>query len=158
MKKEIGILGLGSMGTAIALNLKKKYKMNPLTVTFSPHEYTEPGMKNFHNWPLYVDVHNFLYTPRGGLHRKLTELAFKNLLHPFQPFISGQRHFASHMALAFGVPLIFMGESQSEAGASKEKDEIMMPYDFWTNDNLNNILISGIEIEELKKKLWYLSK
>lgn len=29
--------------------LKKKYKMNPLTVTFSPHEYTEPGMKNFHN-------------------------------------------------------------------------------------------------------------
>ncbi len=27
MKKEIGILGLGSMGTAIALNLKKKYKI-----------------------------------------------------------------------------------------------------------------------------------
>ena len=27
MKKEIGILGLGSMGTAITLNLKKKYKV-----------------------------------------------------------------------------------------------------------------------------------
>ena len=27
MKKEIGILGLGSMGSAIALNLKKKYKI-----------------------------------------------------------------------------------------------------------------------------------
>ena len=27
MKKEIGILGLGSMGTSIALNLKKKYKV-----------------------------------------------------------------------------------------------------------------------------------
>ena len=27
MKKEIGILGLGSMGAAIALNLKKKYKI-----------------------------------------------------------------------------------------------------------------------------------
>ena len=27
MKKEIGVLGLGSMGTAIALNLKKKYKV-----------------------------------------------------------------------------------------------------------------------------------
>jgi len=26
MKKEIGILGLGSMGTAIALNLKKNIK------------------------------------------------------------------------------------------------------------------------------------
>ena len=29
--------------------LKKKYNMNPLTVTFSPHMYTEAGMKNFHN-------------------------------------------------------------------------------------------------------------
>ena len=27
MRKEISILGLGSMGTAIALNLKKKYKI-----------------------------------------------------------------------------------------------------------------------------------
>ena len=27
MKNEIGILGLGSMGTAIAKNLKKKYKI-----------------------------------------------------------------------------------------------------------------------------------
>ena len=27
MKKEISIIGLGSMGTAIALNLKKKYKI-----------------------------------------------------------------------------------------------------------------------------------
>ena len=27
MKKKIGILGLGSMGAAIALNLKKKYKI-----------------------------------------------------------------------------------------------------------------------------------
>ena len=27
MKKEIGILGLGSMGTAITLNLKRKYKI-----------------------------------------------------------------------------------------------------------------------------------
>ena len=27
MKKEIGIIGLGSMGTAIAINLRKKYKI-----------------------------------------------------------------------------------------------------------------------------------
>jgi len=132
--------------------LKKKYKMNPLTVTFSPSLYTDIGMKNFHNWPIFGDVHNFLYTPRGGVHRQLTKLAFKNLLHPFQPFISGQRHFASHMAMQFGIPLIFYGESQSEAGAPGEKDEIMMPYKFWSNDSAKKILISGIEKEELKKK------
>ena len=132
--------------------LKKKYNMNPLTVTFSPHIYTEAGMKNFHNWPLYGNVHNFLYTPSGRVHRKLTELAFKNLLHPFQPFIFGQRHFSSHMALMFKIPLIFMGESQSEAGSSDEIDKIMMQYEYWAKNENDKILISGYEIKELEKK------
>ena len=113
--------------------LKKKYNMNPLTVTFSPHMYTEAGMQNFHNWPLWGDVNNFLYTPSGGTHRKLTELAFKNLLHPFQPFI--------------------FGESQSEAGSADEADEIMMPYKYWSKNNeKEKILISGLELDELNKK------
>ena len=132
--------------------LKKKYNMNPLTVTFSPHMYTEAGMKNFHNWPLNGDVHNFLYTPSGGVHKKLTQLAFKNLLHPFQPFIFGQRHFASHLALLFKIPLIFMGESQSEAGSSDEIDEIMMQYKYWAKNDNEKILISGLELDELKAK------
>ncbi len=132
--------------------LKKKYNMNPLTVTFSPHMYTEAGMKNFHNWPLNGDVHNFLYTPSGGVHKKLTQLAFKNLLHPFQPFIFGQRHFASHLALLFKIPLIFMGESQSEAGSSDEIDEIMMEYKYWAKNDNEKILISGLELDELKAK------
>lgn len=132
--------------------LKKKYNMNPLTVTFSPHMYTEAGMKNFHNWPLNGDVHNFLYTPSGGVHKKLTQLAFKNLLHPFQPFIFGQRHFASHLALLFKIPLIFMGESQSEAGSSDEIDEIMMQYKYWAKNDNEKILISGLELDELKVK------
>ena len=130
--------------------LKKKYKMNPLTVTFSPHIYTESGMKNFHNWPLYGGLHNYLYTPSGDVHRKLTCLAFKNLLHPFQPFIFGQRHFASHMALLFNIPLIFMGESQSEAGSADERDEIMMPYKYWSKTDDQKILISGLELKELE--------
>ena len=33
---------------------------------------------------------NILFTPNGKLHRYLTKLAL-NLLHPFQPFIIGQR-------------------------------------------------------------------
>ena len=132
--------------------LKKKYKMNPLTVTFSPHIYTEAGMKNFHNWPLWGGVHNFLYTPNGTVHRKLTELAFKKLLHPFQPFIFGQRHFSSHMALIHKIPLIFMGESQSEAGSSDEIDEIMMKYEYWAKSEDQKVLISGCELDELEKK------
>ena len=72
--------------------------MNPLTVTFAPHIYTDVGMKNFHKWPLNGDVQNFLFTPSGRAHSKLTELSFKNMLHPFQPFIFGQKNYPIHMA------------------------------------------------------------
>mgnify|MGYP001385082393 CR=1 FL=1 len=53
--------------------------MNPLTVTWSPHLYTEIGWKNFFNWSHVGGLDNMLYTPNGVLHRLLTALAFKNL-------------------------------------------------------------------------------
>ena len=65
--------------------------MNPLTVTWAPHMYTDIGIKNFTNWMHKGGLDNILYTPNGKLHRLLTSFAFKNLLHPFQPFIVGQR-------------------------------------------------------------------
>ena len=34
--------------------LKKKYQIKKVTFTFSPHIYTDVGMKNFHNWPLKI--------------------------------------------------------------------------------------------------------
>ena len=117
--------------------LKTKYKMNPLTVTFSPHIYTDIGMKNFHSWPLIGGVPNFLYTPNGKIHGKLTRLAFENILHPFQPFIMGQRHFASHMAKLFNIKLIFMGESQSEAGGQKIRKAVF-------KQNLSGPALNGL--------------
>lgn len=132
--------------------LKKKYKMNPLTVTFSPHIYSDIGMANFHNWPLKGAIPNFLYTPNGEKHAKLTALSFKNLLHPFQPFILGQRHFASHMAKLFNIKLIFMGESQAEAGG--QEDELGVPHmlkRYWTKQDNQEIKIAGLTLKELKK-------
>ena len=132
--------------------LKTKYGMNPLTVTFSPHVYTKVGMENFHNWPLRGAVPNFLYTPNGKIHGKLTALAFKNLLHPFQPFILGQRHFSSHMAKLFNIKLIFHGESQAEAGGQEDelgKAEMLLRY--WSRSKNQNIKISGYTLEELNE-------
>ena len=131
--------------------LKTKYGMNPLTVTFAPHMYTDVGMKNFHNWPLKGGVPNFLYTPDGKIHGKLTSLAFKNLLHPFQPFILGQRHFASHMAKMFGIKLIFFGESQSESGGQKDElGKSQMLDRYWTKKDNQEIKIAGYNLNELK--------
>jgi len=132
--------------------LKEKYNMNPLTFTFSPHIYTDIGMKNFHNWPLKADVANYLYTPSGRVHSTLTNLAFKNLLHPFQPFIFGQRNMVTHIAKKFKIPLIFRGEPQAERGGME--DELgqyeMLPR-YWTKNKNQKILMSGLELKELKK-------
>ena len=90
--------------------------MNPLTVTWAPHLYTEIGFNNLQNWSHVGGLDNLLYTPNGKLHREMTRNAFKNLLHPFQPFIIGQRIIGPAMAKKFGVKLVMYGENQAEYG------------------------------------------
>ncbi len=96
--------------------LKYKYNMHPLTVTWSPHLYTEIGWKNFQNWIHVGGFDNYLYTPNGKIHRLLTRNATLNLLHPFQPFILGQKTYVTKMAALFNIPLIFYGEMPGEYG------------------------------------------
>ena len=80
----------------VAHMLKYEFGMNPLTVTWAPHLYTEIGWKNLQDFINIGGFDNILFTPNGKLHRYLTSLAFKNLLHPFQPFIIGQNCWTSH--------------------------------------------------------------
>ena len=54
--------------------LKYKYGMNPLTVTWAPHLYTDWGWKNFQSW-IHAGFDNHLVTPNGRVHRLLTRLA-----------------------------------------------------------------------------------
>jgi len=101
--------------------LKYKYNMHPLTVTWAPHSYTEIGWQNLQSW-IGSGLDNVLMTPNSRVHRLLTRLAFEVLLHPFQPFIIGQRMIAPKMSLRFGVPLIFYGENQAEYGNSIDEN------------------------------------
>jgi N-acetyl sugar amidotransferase len=110
--------GSGGKDSVMAAHLLKyKYGMHPLTVTWAPHLYTDVGWKNFQNWIHIGGFDNYLFTPNGKLHRLLTRNAFINLLHPFQPFILGQKTFAPKMAARFNIPLIFWGENPGEFGA-----------------------------------------
>jgi N-acetyl sugar amidotransferase len=93
--------------------LKYVYDMHPLTVTWRPHEYTEVGWKNFNTW-LSHGYDNILITPNPRVHRLLTKLAFVNLLHPFQPFILGQRTVGPRIAQQYGIDLVVYGEDDSE--------------------------------------------
>tara|TARA_B110000027_G_scaffold20010_1_gene21022 strand:+ start:152 stop:1408 length:1257 start_codon:yes stop_codon:yes gene_type:complete len=103
--------------------LKYKYGMRPLTVTWSPHMYTDIGWKNFRNWIDIGGFDNFLFTPNGKVHRHLTRRALINILHPFQPFILGQKSFVTQMAYKFKIPLVFYGETPSDYGTEIKDEE-----------------------------------
>lgn len=105
----------------VAHQLKYKYGMNPLTVTWAPHQYTEIGWKNFESM-IDAGFDNVLVTPNGKVHRVLTRLAFENLVNPFQPFIIGQKNVAPRAALQYGVQLIMYGENQAEAHNKLEEN------------------------------------
>ena len=64
--------------------LKYEYGMNPLTITYAPHIYTDWGYKNFKSW-IDTGFDNFLFTPNTKVHRLLTRLALENLFHHFPP-------------------------------------------------------------------------
>lgn len=100
--------------------LKTKYKMNPLTVTWSPNMWTEVGFENFSNLSKVGGIDSILITPNGNLHRYLTKISFINLGHPFQPFIHGQRIIGPKIAKKFNIPLVIYGENQAEYGNNIE--------------------------------------
>tara|TARA_B100000965_G_C19518402_1_gene725287 strand:+ start:65 stop:1270 length:1206 start_codon:yes stop_codon:yes gene_type:complete len=146
--------GSGGKDSAYASHLLKyKYGMNPLTVTWAPHMYTDIGWKNFTNWIHMGGFDNFLYTPNGKLHRLLTKLAFENLLHPFQPFFIGQKIVGPLMALKFNTPLIFYGENNAEYGNSIDENETpKMDNKFFSINDPNEIYLGGLSINEIIKK------
>jgi N-acetyl sugar amidotransferase len=106
-----------------AMALKHEFGMHPLTVTWAPHLYSDVGWRNHQAWIHTGGFDNYLFTPDGQVHRTLTRLAFRNLLHPFQPFIFGQKNYAPKMALKMGIPLVFYGENEAEYGNPISENE-----------------------------------
>jgi N-acetyl sugar amidotransferase len=101
----------GKDAAYIAHELKHKYKMNPLTVTWAPHLYTEIGFQNIHSMTRVGNLANITMTPPGATHRKLTKLSFEILGDPFQPFIYGQANFPLQASVQLGIPLVMYGEN-----------------------------------------------
>lgn len=130
--------------------LKTKYGMNPLTVTWAPHKYTDIGWKNMQAW-IHSGFDNFLQTPNGKVHRQITRLAFENLCHPFQPFIIGQRQIGPRFSAMMNIPLIFYGENQAEYGNNiKENDKPTMSAEFYTDKpDLDKLILGGVPARQL---------
>lgn len=150
----------GKDSTFQAWILKYKYGMHPLTVTWSPHMYTDVGWHNFTNWVHKGGFDNYLFTPNGRVHRLLTKLAVKNLLHPFQPFIMGQKTFVVKMCHLFNIPMAFYGEMPGEYGitdSANEKKFTDSPgtgfsMDINLDNNLDQLYLGGVSGRELIEK------
>jgi len=145
--------GSGGKDSAFTAHiLKYKYGMNPLTVTWAPHLYTDIGWKNFTNWMHVGGLDNLLFTPNGKLHKFLTKLAFENLLHPFQPFIIGQRIIGPKIAEKFNIPLVIYGENQAEYGNKiKENKNPLMDNSFFSSNKNNQSTFGGIKLNDILK-------
>lgn len=133
--------------------LKYKYGFNPLTVTWSPNLFTDIGLKNFNSWINVGGHDNILFTPNGKLHKYLTKLSFINLLHPFQPFIIGQKLVGPLIANHFKIPLVFYGENPNEYGNDEIDFNYKMDENFYSSEeiNLSKIYLGGVSVSNIIK-------
>lgn len=108
----------GKDGSFVAHQLKYKFGMNPLCVTWAPLLPTEIGRQNLNNF-INAGFDHILGTPNPLNTRLLTQLAFKHLGDPFQPFIYGQTNFPLKVAVQYNISLIMYGENgEVEYGGS----------------------------------------
>lgn len=136
--------GSGGKDSVYAAHLlRETYGMHPLTVTWAPHRYTEIGWRNFQAW-LDAGFANVLVTPNPIVHARLTRLAFVNLLHPFQPFVLGQRTLASRVAAQHGIGLVVYGEDDADYEGVPGWQEDREVADDW-----DAVRISGVPWREL---------
>ena len=118
----------GKDSSIVAHKLKYEHNMNPLTVTWAPHIYTDIGYKNFQSL-IHSGLTNILCTPNGIVHRKLTRESLIEIGDPFQPFIYGQISFPLKVALQYNISLIMDGENgELEYGGNSKSPEDSFSY------------------------------
>jgi len=142
----------GKDSVKAAHTLKYKYGMHPLTATWSPHIYTEVGLRNFRRWLEVGGFDNVSFNPNGRMHRLLTRLAVVNLFHPFQPFVLGQKILAPKIAIKFGIKLVFFGDNTAERGSPIGENYTPANLDkYYVVDKLDpsKIFLGGISIQRL---------
>lgn len=133
----------GKDSAFVAHELKTKYGMNPLTVTWSPLKYTDIGWKNLNSFNNSgFDV--ILGMPQGNTKRKLCREALIEMGDPFQGFIYGQVLFPVTIAIRFNIKLIFRGENaEAEYGGSPES----WNRKFLTLNDFNKIYFSNYDLD-----------
>ncbi len=129
----------------VAHELKHKWGMNPLTVTWTPMIYTDIGRENLQKF-IDAGFTNLFSAPNGELQKKMARLCFEELGDAFHVFVLGQVHYPIWIALKFGIPLVMYGENGSVeyAGDPTLADKPYMDPEDW-----NSRILKGCSLEEL---------
>lgn len=137
----------------VAHQLRYKYGMNPLTVTWSPLQYTDIGFQNFQAC-IDSGVTNLLCTPNGSFQRKLARLSFEELGDAFHVFVLGQVSYPFQMAKRLGVKLVMFGENgEAEyAGDPKYVDKPYKPSEEWVGQHFKGLTFRELLDYGLKNK------
>jgi len=137
----------------VAHQLRYKYGMNPLTVTWAPLSYTDIGWSN-----LQANIHsgfsNLLCTPNGQLQRKLARLCFEELGDAFHVFVLGQISYPFQLAVKLGIKLVFYGENgEAEyAGDPEFADKPFKPASEWVKQHFKGVTFKELLEYGLKHK------
>ena len=141
----------------VAHQLKYRYGMNPLCVTWSPFEYIDIGWQNLNSF-VSSGMDNILGQPNGILHKKLTKLAFELVGDAWQPFAYGQKAWAWHIATRFGINLMFYGENgELEYGGSEKYKHLPKEgveeweYEYFKGASVDALVEIGLERGLFKK-------
>lgn len=135
----------------VAHQLKHKWGMNPLTVTWSPMIYTDIGYRNYQH---FVDsgFTNLFCNPNGEFNRKLARLSFEELGDAFHTFVLGQSAYPFQIAHKMDIPLVFYGENGAleYAGDPQLADKPYIAAEEWTSRffkgcTLNELIRFGID-------------
>lgn len=141
----------------VAHQLKHRYGMHPLCVTWAPFEYTEIGWQNLQSF-VRSGLTNILGQPDGVIHRKLTRLALELKGDAWEPFTYGQKAWAFHLACRFGIKLIFYGENgELEYGGSEKYKNLPKEgpgeweYEYFKGASVDELVEIGLERGIFKK-------
>lgn len=147
----------GKDSSYVAHQLKHRYGMHPLCVTWAPFEYTDIGWKNLNTF-IQSGFDNIMGQPNGVLHRKLSRLAFELKGDAWEPFAYGQKAWAFHIAVRFGIKLIFYGENGEVEYGGSEKYKYKpsegpeeWEYEYFKGSSVDDLVRHGLEKGVLSK-------
>ncbi len=124
-KYDVIVPGSGGKDSfLVAHELKHRYKMNPITITFKPFEWTEVGFRNYLRFT-NMGIPNILVTPNYKLHKALARAGMNFLGDPWQPFEYGQTNLPFKFSELLKIRLCFYGENgELEYGGSSKLKNI----------------------------------